>query len=79
MKFIWEESDIKVGRRVWSHNMSESFIIGFDPSFHTQEYPSLLIVSLIDGMVVRSRLNHAEIASVLNEGSYRPDKVEHDQ
>ena len=41
MKYIWEECDIRVGRRIGYHNGTEEYIIGYDKEIHTD--PKILL------------------------------------
>jgi hypothetical protein len=73
MKFEWEATDIKPGRRVWSENGSEQYIIGYDPA--NTGVSNLHLVSLADGMLARHGHTHGEMAKHLNECHMTPDQI----
>lgn len=73
MKFVWELQDIKVGRRVWSANRNEEYIIGYDPSISNDNRYNL--VSLLDGMVAIKDKSAFEMGGQLNSSSMIPDSI----
>lgn len=79
MKYVWEECDIKVGRRVWSANRASDggSMIGYDPSIATN-IGNRCLISLTDGMVYYKEANGAEMADHLNKHGYRPAAVDQD-
>lgn len=73
MKYQWELQDVTVGRRVWSHNKSEQYIIGYDPSVTTDSRHTL--VSLSDGMMAVKNLTPFEMGNHLNSAEMIPDSI----
>lgn len=83
MKYIWEEQDIHTGRRVSSWNRAEDYIVGFDPSIHSEKQggpgkPAFALISLRDGMIVAKDLSRQGLVDHLNKGGYRPNSI-HDE
>ncbi len=68
MKIIWEEADIKVGRKVKRPNVAEENIIGFRAERADDRY---VLVSLIDGNVSRP-ISKSDMAKSLNANNYWP-------
>lgn len=72
MKFIWEEQDIEVGKRVTKPGTNEVWIIGYITNPTVDSIKNVL-VSLNDGMVAGPQ-TIPEITRWLNEG-YVPEEL----
>jgi len=73
MKIRWEEKDIKPGYRVRVEQDHEVCIIGYD--LQQEEHEKHLLVSLLDGMLVRQGMTRIELAEFLTENDYLPDEL----
>jgi len=65
MKVIWDEGDVRAGRRVWR---DMECMIGADPNDY--RHPAVIIV-VETGRVMKIG-SKAEIATYLTENDYRP-------
>ena len=83
MKYIWEESDIRVGRRILSHNSTEEFIVTYsnreclrDKGEPCGEYPDpnrkYGLVSLRDGCQLHEESKKGSLSETLNKHNYIP-------
>ena len=71
MKFVWEETDIVVGRKFRKSPSTETFIIGYLPGKDTSNF--FTTVSLLDGMVNFERgLSIDELIELLNNTQMVP-------
>ena len=71
MKFIWEKTDIVVGRRFRKSPATEVFIIGYLPGKDPSKF--FTTVSLLDGMVNFERgLSIDELIELLNNTQMVP-------
>ena len=70
MKFIWEESDVLVGRKYSRPDISEVWMIGYRAELGHDD-ARLVSVSLSDGMVTMA-LTREEMVDMLNQNSYIP-------
>ena len=77
MKYIWEEVDIYIGRRVWSNNRTEEYIIGYDPSKPSDS--NWAIVSLANGAMIVKNYREDKIVINLNLYSFRPSLRDEDR
>lgn len=73
MKYQWELQDVTPGRRVWSENKSEQYIIGYDASSTTNA--RLNLVSLSDGMMSVKDATPFQMGNHLNVSKMVPDSV----
>ncbi len=73
MKYIWEPSDIKVGRRLRASSGSETFIIGYDATIISTD--NLVLMSLSDGAISLSRQTYETMASELNSAKKCPLEI----
>lgn len=70
MKFIWEENDIRVGRRYSRPEMKEIWIIGYLVTDSGNQYTS---ISLSDGLVCNTRYSEkSAMALFLSDNHYIP-------
>lgn len=73
MKIIWEEGDIRPGRRVGQAGMLERHIIGYRPErSDTHRY---CLVSLADGMVMNTAFPKIELCKTLNLMELVPEEL----
>jgi hypothetical protein len=71
MKFIWEKTDIVVGRKFRKSTATEVFIIGYLSGNDTSKF--FTTVSLLDGMVNFARgLSIDELIELLNNTQMVP-------
>ena len=70
MKFIWEASDIKPGRKYGRADISERWMIGYLGALGGDK-PRYVSVSTIDGMVTDAS-GREELARELTEHGYVP-------
>ena len=68
MKFIWEEQDIKVGRKYSRSDINEVWMIGYMAGKSSCGYVS---ISMDDGLVTESNSKEG-LASMLTEEKYIP-------
>ena len=73
MKLIWEEKDIKAGRKVAGHGQSEKFIIGYRPETETKTF---CLISLSDGLVGTAKAACC-LTEELTENNFIPDELLH--
>jgi hypothetical protein len=74
MKYTWEPDDVVVGRRFFSHNGSEEYMVGYDISHH--DGSKLCIISCIDGMVSHKKMSKTDVARHLNESECSPKHLD---
>lgn len=72
MKFEWQECDIYTGRRVIAYNLTEEYIIGYDPRFYSRDNRRFTLTSLIDGMLVVANHSTQALVEHLNVSQMRP-------
>lgn len=71
MKYVWEEKDIKAGRRVkLPHETGEECIIGYDGSQDSKSNKTL--TSLSDGSLFLKGQTAAQMVESLNKSGYVP-------
>jgi len=69
MKFIWEESDIRPGRKYTRPDINEVWMIGY--VVNTSTHAKYVSVSMNDGMVTTTD-NKSNLADVLTKNNYVP-------
>lgn len=74
MKFTWEEKDIVGGRDVLN-SAGEHCVVAWKPGSDKHGDERWMIVSLVDGMVVRPFSTKASLAQGLTEHAYIPAKL----
>jgi hypothetical protein len=86
MKYFWEESDIRSGRKALRYPNTPSqttVLIGYIPDFAKEWYYLIdlsdgLIVGFYDGECIPPRgMTKEEIAQKLNSGEYVPETIIH--
>lgn len=73
MRFQWEASDVRAGRRVVAQTggkTPEQYIIGYDAA--VDSVASVTLTSLADGSLVCQRLTKQELATTLNDRNHAP-------
>lgn len=74
MRFIWEESDIQVGRKISKIGIQETWMIGYLPAKGSQEHYTL--VSMSDGMVAQEQgLSVPDLLVLLNKDCMLPTEI----
>lgn len=73
MKFGWEASDIKIGRRVGNPGRQERWIIAYDPS--SRSMARYAMVSLNDGMIASKDHTREQLASQLAATGEWPEEM----
>jgi hypothetical protein len=69
VKIQWEPDDIRTGRRSRKPGCHETWVIGYEV---IDERDRLCVISILDGMVARSRMSAAEVARYLTEAGHHP-------
>jgi len=74
MKFIWEESDIEVGRKISKVGGGEVTMIGYIPA--NEDTHKYTLISLSDGMVTSiNGCSKMDLTAILTDNDYIPSEI----
>lgn len=73
MKIVWEEADIRCGRRVFKEGTVEKWMIGYRNDVPSKS--KYVLISMSDGMICKNGTKD-QITMQLNAGPYLPEELE---